>query len=76
MQDNDAMRERRKPSAPQATSAAKELRLMLMVLAMVLTACTQLPIPIPSQPWVGPDGRVVQPPPEGWPDYARRGRGF
>ena len=49
---------------------------MLMVLALVLAACTRLPNPIPSQPWVGPDGRVVQPPPEGWPDYARGGRGF
>jgi len=70
------MRERRKPAAPQAMSAAEELRLMLMVLALVLAACTRLPNPIPSQPWVGPDGRVVQPPPEGWPDYAGGGRAF
>jgi hypothetical protein len=74
MRENHAMRERRKPA--KAMSAAEELRLMLMVLALVLAACTRIPNPYPGQPWVGPDGRVVQPPPEGWPDYARGGRGF
>jgi len=45
-------------------------RLTLAMLAgLALAACTRMPNPIPSQPWVGPDGRVVQPPPEGWPDY-------
>ena len=47
-------------------------RLTLTILASAaLAACTQMPNPNPSQPWVGPGGRVVQPPPEGWPDYTK-----
>jgi hypothetical protein len=56
MRENHAMRER-KPA--QAMSAAEGLRLMLVVLALVLAACTRIPNPYPGQPWVGPDGRVV-----------------
>lgn len=57
----------------KVSSVMKTLeRLMLVVLAgLALAACERLPNPIPSQPWVGADGRVVQPPPEGWPDYTK-----
>jgi hypothetical protein len=48
----------------------------ILVLALVLAACTRIPNPYPGQPWVGPDGRVVQPPLEGWPDYTKGGRSF
>jgi hypothetical protein len=47
-------------------------RLTLVMLAgLALAACTRMPNPYPGQPWVGADGRVVQPPPEGWPDYTK-----
>ena len=47
-------------------------RLVFSILAaLALSACTQTPSPYPGQPWVGADGRVVQPPPEGWPDYTK-----
>jgi hypothetical protein len=39
--------------------------------ALALSACVQTPSPFPGQPWVGADGRVVQPPLEGWPDYTK-----
>lgn len=45
------------------------LRLMVTFLALLaLTSCKQEPAPYRGQPWVAPDGRVVQPPLEGWPD--------
>lgn len=44
-----------------------------ILVGLVLSACTPMPNPVPSRPWVGADGKVVQPPPEGWPDYTRGG---
>ena len=41
--------------------------------AMAPKAAHAMPNPNPGQPWVGPGGRVVQPPPEGWPDYTKGG---
>ena len=47
-------------------------RLTFSILAaLALSACVQTPSPYPGQPWVGADGRVVKPPPEGWPDYTK-----
>jgi hypothetical protein len=50
-------------------------RLMLALLAgLGLAACANMPPdPNPSRPFVYPDGRVVQPPPGGWPSYNRGG---
>ncbi len=44
-----------------------------LLAGLALSACAQMPNPNPGQPWVGPGGRVVQPPPEGWPDYTKGG---
>jgi hypothetical protein len=44
-----------------------------MLAGLALAACARLPETVPSQPWVGPDGRVVQPPQGGWPMYDRGG---
>jgi hypothetical protein len=45
-------------------------RLLLLIAAgLPLTGCDLGPNPNVSKPWVGPDGRVVQPPPNGWPVY-------
>jgi hypothetical protein len=46
---------------------------LAMLVGLALAACTRVPAPYPGQPWVGPNGRVVQPPPEGWPDYTHGG---
>jgi hypothetical protein len=49
-------------------------RLTLVALAgLPLAACTIGPDPNVSKPWVAPDGRVVQPPPGGWPSYNKGG---
>ena len=49
-------------------------RLTVTLLAgLTVSACTQIPSPEPSQPWVGPGGKVVQPPPQGWPSYEKGG---
>lgn len=48
------------------------LRLTVTIFAVLaLAACKQEPAPYRGQPWVGPNGQVVQPPLEGWPDYTR-----
>jgi hypothetical protein len=44
---------------------------LAMLAALALASCTPMPNPVPSHPWVAADGRVVQPPPEGWPDYTK-----
>jgi hypothetical protein len=44
---------------------------LVILTGLSLAACTRIPSPNPGQPWVGADGRVVQPPLEGWPDYTR-----
>jgi hypothetical protein len=61
---------------PRAARRDLTLARTIMGLALVLAAYTRIPNPYPSQPWVGPDGRVVQPPLEGWPDYTKGRRGF
>jgi hypothetical protein len=51
-------------------------RSTLVVLALLpLAACAGMPLtdPNPSPPRVMPDGRVVQPPPGGWPSYNNGG---
>lgn len=49
-------------------------RLLLLVAAgLPLTACDLGPNPNVSKPFVYPDGRVVQPPPNGWPSYSPGG---
>lgn len=46
---------------------------LTMAAGLALAACTRMPAPYPGQPWVGPNGQVVQPPPEGWPDGTKGG---
>jgi hypothetical protein len=46
---------------------------LTMLAALAVAACAQMPSPNPGQPWVGADGRVVQPPLEGWPDFTKGG---
>jgi hypothetical protein len=46
---------------------------LTMVAGLALAACTRMPAPYQGQPWVGPDGKVVQPPLEGWPDFTHGG---
>lgn len=46
---------------------------VMMLASLALAGCTQIPSPEPSQPWVGPNGKVVQPPPQGWPSYEKGG---
>lgn len=51
------------------------LRLTVTLLVVLpLAACKQVPSPYRGRPWIGPNGQVVQPPPEGWPDYTRGAR--
>jgi hypothetical protein len=47
-------------------------RLMLTILSgLILAACTPMPNPYYHEPWIGPNGQIVQAPPEGWPDYTK-----
>jgi hypothetical protein len=49
-------------------------RLPLLIAACLpLAGCDLGPNPNVSKPFVYPDGRVVQPPPNGWPSYAPGG---
>ena len=45
----------------------------LACIGLSLAACGGNPDPNPSKPYVMPDGRIIQPPPGGWPSYNRGG---